>query len=136
MFWVLSRTPSRGSSEPVSRPPSRWNITRHTSAKGMATGPVPMPMMIDARSTAASTRQVRKVWAFTSLQNCFIPPSYAKQSGWKARANFSTVSPVMELANTSHSVTEIMRSFWMAGTVAKAGFSLSWAIFSSRVVSP
>lgn len=111
MFWVLSRTPSRGSSEPVSRPPSRWNITRHTSAKGMATGPVPMPMTMDTRSAAASTRQVRKVWAFTSLQNCFIPPSYAKQSGWKARANFSTVSPVMELANTSHSLTEIMRSF-------------------------
>ena len=82
----------------------------HTWEKGMETGPKPMPAITETRRTAASTRQLRNVWAFASLQNCFIR-CQAKQSGWKAWANFSTVLPVIELANTSHSLTEMMRSF-------------------------
>ena len=44
------------------------------------------------------------------------------------------VSPVMEEAKDSHRVTEVMRPSRMAGTSARAGFSFSSSIFSSREV--
>ena len=111
MFWVLSFTPSR---ETQSASPtncsSRWSITRQTSPNGMVTGPVAIPLTTEITSSPSRIRLESRTCSLTQRQTCFIAPDQ-KQSGWNAWANFSMVSPVMELAKTSHSFTEMMRSF-------------------------
>ena len=109
-----------------------------TEKKSMVTGPIPTAKTIEMISSIQRIIELKTLCFFIVIQIFFIPVHHfhSKQSGWNAFANFSIVSPVIELANTSQRFTEIILSFAIAGTAANAGFSFNSDIFCSKEVSP